>query len=103
MTAAVTGHTTTDRVEDTDHARERWEERADVTYPVADAWRDAEPLSWPGVHNALYARYHSESGLVLIAQRDVLIGVYPLSFIDKAADRLAEDLKHVGRIHGGGR
>lgn len=101
MSAAVTGHTTTDRVQVTAHARERWQQRAAVTYPVDDAWRDADPIDWPGVCNALYARYHSESGLVLIAQRDVLIAVYPVAFIDTQGGRLEEDLKHVGRMHGG--
>lgn len=69
----TTGFRATDRPEVTDHARERWRERALEDHPdaperVDDAWRSAVPVHY-GVHNSLYVRYHVETDTLLLAER----------------------------------
>lgn len=69
----------------TDHARERWHERAD---PVDDyagleeqlwtAWADAEPISLPvpHCHAGDEARYHPDAKVVLCRRDSVITTVY---------------------------
>lgn len=62
----------TDRIDVTEHARERWRERAwdgrPPGYPADVAWRRARdrPVPW-GVHNATYVRYDSQTDCLLVA------------------------------------
>lgn len=68
---------TTDNVQVTDHARERWRERAGISCDVDDAWRDAIPIDHVSapLHSGLYARYHRRGDVVLLAHRATVLTV----------------------------
>lgn len=68
---------TTDNVQVTDHARERWRERAGISCDVDDAWRDAIPIDHVSapLHSGLYARYHRRGDVVLLTHRATVLTV----------------------------
>lgn len=77
MTDGGLRFSTTDNVEVTDHARDRWSERAGVDCDVDDAWRGAIPIEHPSapLHSGMYARYHRRGDVVLLAHRATVLTV----------------------------
>lgn len=69
----------TDNVRLTDHATQRWRERGwdghEPEYGLDVAWRMARQRAIPWGHrNATFARYHTPTDLILLAQRHHLGG-----------------------------
>lgn len=71
------------------HAEYRWDQRLEEsTWTVRAAWRDGHPIDWPG--NERYARYHEETGTILIASYGCIKTVLD-------ADRASEGQRRVIR------
>jgi hypothetical protein len=65
------------------HPEWRWRERVnDDEWTVRAAWRDGEPVTWPGDG---YARYHDDTGTMLIAEWGIIQTVIHVDDVERPA------------------
>lgn len=58
----------------TDHARERWDERAPhAEADVDEAWKQAKPVHYPSASRGAVARYHRPTDTVILARQGSIV------------------------------
>lgn len=95
MVTVASSSTTSERSTITtisDHAREKWAERADCgPTNLFAAWYEADPVEYPSARGDAYCRYHERAGVVMLAKWGELVTCIDLSDRPPQEQRIVRD------------